>query len=184
MRSTARKRFWQARARGQLSGYASYGEGTKATLKIGLKAGLDYGEWREGDRIPDASASSVVYFRRARQIGAGEVGLTAVKAEGRYRGQREPSVGVDLIWIPSKREPTRAAFFKNVRRLAQEVAADLAQREVIVEWDAPGRRGRVDTATPTKAPLATDAKRFCRWVREHSPSARRDPRDACYTSKK
>jgi hypothetical protein len=165
--NAARKRFWQARARGQLSGYASYGEGTKATLRIGLKAGLNHGDWREGDRISDASASSVVYFRRAKQIGADEVGLTAIKAEGRYRG-----------------EPTRAAFFRNVRQLAQQGAADLAQREVIVEWDAPRRRGRVDTATPTKAPPATDAKRFCKWVRQHSPSARRDPRDACYTKGK
>jgi len=178
MHST-RQAYWR-RQGSLLSGYGSYGTGTKVTLSIGRKAGIDYGPWREGQEIPVRSVTAAVVDARAAQVGVGDVGLTRIDAHGRYKGKPEPSAKVELIWIKSKKESTPQRFFANVRRLAQEVAGALAQREVIVSWDAPGRRGRVDTATPTRAPSALRRAEFCAWVSRHSRKARLDRSDDCY----
>jgi len=172
------KNFWRKRSLG-LSGVGTYGLGTKASLLIGRKTGLNYSGWREGETINPVALVSAVANRRAKQVGLDGANLSAVDQRGRYQGEPEPSVRVDMIWIPSKREPSRAAFYKNIRMLAQQVAGDLAQREVIVEWDSPDRRGRVDTASPSKAPAPTSDK-FCTWVRKHSRRAQRDKADGCY----
>lgn len=170
------------RARKQVEGYATYGSGTKATLNIGRKTGLDYAGWKEGEPIEKASILAVVTRRRAKQIGAEEVGYSVTITEGKYRGSAERSVKVDIIHDASTGE-TRKQFERNVKQLAQGVAGDLAQREVIVEWQAPGKRGRVDTASPPKAPSPKD-KRFCAWVRENSRSAQENPKDACYKKRR
>jgi len=162
-----------------LSGYSSYGEGTKATLSIGRKAGLKYGGWKEGEKIKPGSVFRAVFERRADQIGETNVGLTGVRAEGLYKGSREPSMKIDIIWTGEKPEKRRGTFFKNVEQLAQQVAGDLGQREVYIEWSAPGRRGRVDTASPTKAPSRFD-KDFCKWVRRFSKRARTEKSDGCF----
>lgn len=175
-----RRRFWLSGS--QIGGYATYGAGTKATLKIGRKTGLAYNGWREGQTISMDAAVSVVNRRRAGQVGQRQVGLTATRTEGRYKGGKEPSLNLEIAFVPSAKEKTKTAFFRNVKKLAQGIASDLAQREVIVAWDAPGRRGKIDTATPSKAPSALD-KKFCSWVRKFSSSARRDPSDDCFDKK-
>lgn len=172
------KDFWRKRALG-LSGVGTYGIGTKASLYIGRKTGLRYSGWKEGETINPTSLLIAVARRREDQVGETNVNFSSVKMDGRYQGSPEKSARVDLIWIPSKREPTARKFFSNITKLAQQIAGDLAQREVIVEWDAPNRRGRVDTASPTKAPPPTSAK-FCTWVRKHSRRAQRDKNDGCY----
>jgi len=176
----ARRRYWRSQV---LGGYGSFGPGTKATLKIGRKAGLTYSGWREGDAISKASVGASVAARRGKQVE--KYGYNITDTAGSYKGQKEPSASVELAWIPgdNKNENTRAAFFRNVKRLAQEVAHDLAQREVLVEWDAPGRRGRVDSASPVKAPSPTNRPDFCDWVREHSRSAKKNRSDDCHESK-
>lgn len=176
-----RREFWRRRARGGsgLEGYATAGSTAKATLYIGRKAGLSYGGWREGEKIPISGIVTSIVGRRAEQIGPAATGLTYVTASGVYRGQREQSARVELQWEKSKREPSVAAFSRNVKKLAQHVAGDLAQREVIVEWNTSRKRGHTDIATPTKAPSKRD-KRFCAWVRRFSHSARTRPRDPCW----
>lgn len=177
--NSATRRYWMSQSQfgspagRQLSGYSSFGTGTKATLKIGRKAGLDYAGWRTGQAISEGQVLAVVVKRRADQIGSDAVGMSATSTKGRYKGKREPSVNIEIAWTQTPRkETTRGAFFRNMKALAQGVASDLAQREVIVEWDAPGRRGRIDTATPKAAPATANNKRFCAWVRENSQPAR------------
>lgn len=172
------KQFWRKRGAG-LSGVGTYGLSTKASLYIGRKTGLRYGGWKEGESISPVALMAAVGRRRGNQVGIPGVNLSAVDMKGRYKGAPEKSVRVDMIWIPSKKEPTRKDFYRNVTKLAQQVAGDLAQREVIVEWRSPDRRGRVDTASPTKAPSPTSAK-FCKWVRQHSRRAQQDKNDDCY----
>ena len=180
--TTQQRKYWQRRARfgaSVLGGYGSYGTGTKATLKIGRRAGLNYAGWREGSIVPMRVVLATVLERRARQIGGNDAGYAVTETKGRYGGKSEPSVNVELVWTGAKKEPSRATFFRNVARLAQDIASDLAQREVIVEWNAPGRHGRVDTATPSKAPSALSPA-FCAWVRRHSSEAKRDRDDPCF----
>jgi hypothetical protein len=185
--NAATKKFWQWQQIGYgtgfgrpLEGYAAARKQTpKATLVIGRIAGLDYGEWREGDKIPSRSVEGTVVGRRAEQVGVAHTGLTRIDARGVYQGGSEPSARVTLVWVKSSAEKTPQEFFRNMPKLAQRVASDLAQREVLIEWDAPMRRGRVDRASPLAAPSPA-SKKFCSWVREHSRSARQDPRDACY----
>ena len=161
-----------------IDGYGRYGATYAVVLYIGRKAGLTYGGWREGQAIPDSRAVQVVSRRREQQIGSFDATIT--HAEGYYRGKPEESIQVRIIFVPSPRERTFQAFSRNIRQLAQRVAADLAQREVLIDWQVPGKAIRTDTASPLRAPAATDEKKFCAWVRKHSESARKDPDDSCY----
>ena len=170
------------RARMHVEGYATYGPQTKATLNIGRTTGLDYAGWREGEPVAKEDILAAVTRRRAKQIGPANVGFSVTMTEGKYKGSAERSVKVDIIYDKFAGE-TRKQFERNVKQLAQGVAADLAQREVIVEWQAPGKRGRVDTPSPPKAPSPKD-KRFCAWVRENSRTARENPRDACFKKRR
>lgn len=173
------KTYWRKRGLG-LTGVGTYGIGTKASLYIGRTTGLRYSGWREGESISPVALLGAVGRRRANQVGIVGTNLSAVDMKGRYKGAPEKSVRVDMIWVPTKREPTAKDFFSHISALAQQVAGDLAQREVIVEWDAPGRRGKVDTASPTKSPSPTNKKKFCAWVRRHSRRAQKDKNDDCY----
>lgn len=178
------KAFWHRRSLG-LRGYTIFGVGTKATLSIGQTTGLRYAGWREGEKIDPTALIAAVMRRRGQQVGVQNVNLSAIEMEGRYKGQPEDSMQVGLIFIPSKKEKSRAAFYRNIKTLAQRIAGDLAQREVIIEWNSPDRRGRTDSASPMRAPPPSDRadSKFCKWVREHSRRAQRDPSDACHVPK-
>lgn len=178
-RTSSRRRYAQ-----HLAGYDTLGTGTKAVLSIGRIAGLSLRGWHEGQRIPVRTIVAAVVGRRAEQIGASGVGLTYVGVGGRYKGQSEPSTKVELIWTGEARERSLALFYKNIRKLAERVAFDLAQREIYVEWTGPRRHGRVDRATPVGAPSSGREDAFCTWVRRFSRSARMNPRDACFVERK
>lgn len=168
-----------------LGGYGTYGPVTKATLIVGRKAGLRYGGWREGEKIPPAAVVGVISALRARQIGPRAVGLTTVAAGGKYKGRPERTTKVELIWtgedlvsVKKRRQESRRDFYRNVRTLAQDAAGSLGQREIIIEWNAPGRRDVTDSASPTGAPSPL-SKKFCSWVRRFS-RASKNPGDPCY----
>jgi hypothetical protein len=184
--NAAKRRGWRRYA-AHLGGYDVLGPTTKATLGIGRKTGLRYGGWREGETVPTRAAVAAVVGRRAEQIGPAAVGLTHLAPGGYYKGQSEPSTRVELIWTGEAREPTRKAFYRNVKKLAQDVASDLAQREVYIEVYVPGRRGfviRTDRATPRAAPPAGEEARFCAWVRRFSRNAKTDPDDPCFARRR
>jgi hypothetical protein len=167
-----------------LGGYGSYGHGVKASLYIGRTAGISSRRFREGTQIPTERVLASVVGRRATQVGSANVGLSSFDVKGIYKGAREPSMRIDLVYTGD--EPTPAAFFRNSRRLAQQVAGDLAQREVIVEQHSPRRKGHgtIRTASPVGAPSPLRQDAFCRWVRTVSESARTNPSDACYPKRK
>lgn len=167
-----------------IGGYGIYTRAgkTKAVLSIGRLAGLDLGRFREGQRITPLSALRAVMRRRMEQVDPRAAASTTMLATGFYGGRREPASKIEIVWTPDQ-ERTSRQFVRNVKRLAQEVAGDLAQREILVEWDAPRLRGRAETASPRMAPSPTSAK-FCAWVRRHSRSARLNPRDRCYVKQK
>lgn len=168
------------RALGDVGGYAAYTRTgkVKAILSIGRVAGLSLGKYKEGQRIPARTVLETVIARRMKQIDPKAVAATTFDVTGHYIGQKEPSMRIELVWTPNQ-EKTATAFYRSIKSLAQDVATKLAQREVLVEWDAPKRRGRVETATPTQAPAATSAA-FCPWVRKHSASARTNRNDPCF----
>ena len=177
------KQLGYVRALGRMAGYDTYGPTTKATLYIGRTAGLNLSGFREGQAIPRKRLEDAITKARVAQVGVGVYGATITATEGRYRGAREKSVKVELVFVPFEREKNTAAFQRNMKALAQDVAGALAQREIIIEWTAPGKLGgRTDTATPKAAPPATSPA-FCSWVRKHSAAARR-PGDPCYARSK
>jgi hypothetical protein len=178
------KQLGYVRALGRVAGYDTYGPTTKATLFVGRTAGLNLSGLREGQKISTDAVERAIAKARVGQVGVGVYGATITATEGRYRGQKERSVKVELVFVPFAREKTPAAFARNVKALAQDVATDLAQREIVIEWTAPGKLGgRTDTATPKAAPPATRGEAFCAWVRKHSNAARR-PSDPCYARAK
>ena len=150
-----------------LRGYGKYGPGVTAVLYIGRKTGLNLGRWREGATLPDAVVDRIVFRARERQVGPLLVGGNLTRLSGWYKGQPERTVKFEVAFEPTSRERTPRAFIKNVQTFAQAIAKSLAQREVIVKWDGPGRRGLVETASPTGAPSPTSPK-FAAWVKAHS----------------
>jgi hypothetical protein len=163
-----------------IEGYGTLGDTYAVTLYIGRTAGITYGEWKEGETISGAEAVAAVMRRRAQQVGD-RVSATVIDARGYYKkGTHEDAIQVRVIFVRSDRERSAAAFTRNIRQLAQAVAGDLAQREVYVDWQIPGRAVRTVSASPKPAPAPTNEKAFCAWVRKHSDSARTDPDDACY----
>jgi hypothetical protein len=165
-----------------LAGYGTYPAACAATLVVGQTAGLDTRGRTTGDPIPLEDAVGAVMRRRRGQVGREHAGANVVAATGFYGGEPEGAIRVCLDWFPTPRERTRRVFDRNVRRLAQGVADELSQREVLVEWRARGRFARTDGASPPGAPSPTDRERFCAWVRRHSRRARTDPTDPCYRS--
>ena len=145
----------------------------KAILSIGLRRGFGA---QENKLIDPEAASEAVFDLRKKQVGFQTAG-TIFPTTGYYKGTREPSMRVDIAFIPDKRERSPAQFVKNDP--AQGIASALDQREVLVEWEGPGRSGRIESATPEGAPPPTSPK-FCAWVRGRSASAQSDPKDACY----
>lgn len=167
-----------------IAGYGIYTKTrkTKVILSIGRRAGLDFGRIREGQAITSTAALRAVMRRRMEQIDPGAAASTTVLGTGYYRGRREPTSKVEIVWTPDQ-ERTSKQFIKNIKRLAQEVAGDLAQREINVEWDAPGRRGRAEAASPVGAP-SPQSPRFCAWVQRHSRSARTNSADPCFVMRR
>lgn len=157
-------------------GYGMYTSAkAKAILSIGLRRGFGA---QENKLIDPEAASEAVFDLRKKQVGFQTAG-TIFPTTGYYKGTREPSMRVDIAFIPDKRERSPAQFVKNVKSLAQGIASALDQREVLVEWEGPGRSSRIESATPEGAPPPTSPK-FCAWVRGRSASAQSDPKDACY----
>ena len=160
----------------RLHGYADYGPTKMVTFVVGRKPGLD-GPWAPGSVIPIEQVIGAVVKRRAAQIGVHNVELTSYKVAGYYTGAGEPSTKVEIYDTGLTLEQGR--FDANMRDLGQQLAADLAQREVLMIRHN-GRRTVTSTATPTGAPPATRADAFCAWVRKRSTVARTDPKDSCY----
>ena len=157
----------------------------KAVLFVGRRAGFSNRNYNEGRRISEGTAGYAIAHRRQQQIGPKHVGVTVLPGIGYYQGKDEPTTRVEIAWIPNKREGGVPAFRRNVRKLAQAVATDLAQREIIIEWEGAGVRDHVESASPSKAPKPGDEDSpFCRWVRERSRAARQDPTDGCYIKRK
>ncbi len=175
MNTKKAKLFGRALA-GTIQGYGQYGRTTKATLFIGREAGLEHGPVPEGKVIPKNTVIGAVMGLRTMQIGP-SAGGTITATEGYYKGSREPALKVDLFFDGS--DGSIKAFERNVKKLAEEAASALAQREIIIEWAIPGKHAVTASATPKGAPSPTTAA-FCPWIREHSKSARTNPRDVCY----
>lgn len=148
---------------------------TKAILSLGLKRGFGP---KEGKLIPARTASDAIFRGRGDQVGHATVAGTIFPTIGYYKGTREPSMQVQIAYLPGQ-ERSAAGFMRNIRQLAERLAKRFDQREVLIEWEAPGKRGTVESATPTGAPSPTDPK-FCAWVRTRSRNARTDSKDGCY----
>jgi len=150
---------------------------TKATLYIGARTGLNIGPVPEGKVIPKSKILKTVIGLRAGQIGPA-AGATTTVASGRYKGKPEPTYKIEFF-----PDESLATFKKNVRRLAEQTARDLGQREVYVELIENGKKTTTYSATPLGAPSPLKRAAFCSWVRKHSASAKR-PGDECYRKDK
>lgn len=181
-RDNERRKGLGAALRGIFHGYGSYGATHKAILTIGRRVGLSSGKRKEGSTLAPSDVLNQVVKLRVDQIGP-KAGITVSQADGRYDGKAERSVRVEVV--DTGDDGTPAGFRRNVRRLAERVAGDLQQREVIVEITKPKtgarRSKRTDdrpatietfTASPPGAPSPTDRDRFCAWVRKNSDEAR------------
>jgi hypothetical protein len=179
---------------GNVDGVGSYGPTEKATLYVGLKTGIDQANTPTGAPVHADSVEDAVFALRTRQVGVKDASQTTTIAQGKYRGSSEPSLKIDLVHTFPDRETSREAFETNVRTLAEELAGEFAQREILIEWTKPvdvkeKSRGKnktktvtrieTETASPTGAPAPTEEK-FCEWVRSRSANARTNPKDACY----
>lgn len=163
---------------GPLEGYDVYGATTRASLLIGRKTGLETGPVPEGKTIPKTTVVDAVMGYRATQVGR-DAASTVVDSTGYYKGDREPSMRVDLAFVPNERERSFSAFQRNIKKLAQVTASALGQREILIEWVQNGRTMTTATATPLEAPSPLD-KTWCSWVRANSKSARTNKADPCY----
>jgi len=156
-------------------GYGTFGQTKKATLFVGREVGLSTGPKPEGTILTENQVVGKVMGLRVEQAGPA-AGATIVSAKGVYKGKHEPSVKIELVDTGIDRGPN--GFQRNVKQLAENVAKELGQREVIIEWQ-DGKKTTTATASPAGAPSPTSPK-FCDWVRRNSESARSNPQDACY----
>ncbi len=162
-----------------MAGYATYGATNKATLYIGRKAGLRNKYVPDGGLLSKELVINVVGAARSAQVGHSEASSTITVAEGRYQGQREPSIKVEIAYTGAPRDKTIEGFQENIQKLAQRVAAKLGQREILIEM-LTDHRTETSTASPPRAPAPTDRAEFCAWVRRHSDAAKTNSSDACY----
>jgi hypothetical protein len=154
---------------------------TKGALIIGRRVGLATSAYREGSLLPWDAVVGAVIAARAKHIGGeANVGLSAWAVDGRYKGGKEPTIKVEIVYTGDER---RAEVFRsNMGKMAQDVARALGQREVITEWTVPGRPVRAGSASPTGAPPPYGPG-WCDWVRRHSVMAQTDERDSCHITR-
>jgi len=119
-----------------------------ATLVIGRTAGPGTRRRTTGDFIPFARAVKAIMIRRRAQVGDEAADASVIASMGYYGGRPGQTTRICINWVRTRKEATQRAFDRDIRRLAQQVAGDLSQREVLVEWRAPGRRSRVDRVRP------------------------------------
>jgi hypothetical protein len=180
---------------GDLHGAAAYGPTIKARFIIGLTAGITYGTIEEGEKLKWTDAATALVRLRRRYIRL--PGATITKTIGFYLGDQEKSLVAEVIFMYDKLvkdggEESEAQFVESMKRIAQDLAAAIAQREVIIEWygGTLGQAGTTDTYSPTGAPPKHDASfsdhskaLYARWVRQHSKRARTKKSDDCHISK-
>lgn len=166
-----------------VSGYAVYGATTKATLYVGLRQGLEAGPTTEGKLIPRNTAMGAIAGRRIAQVGYSAASSTTSMAEGVYQGKPEPTLKVEIAFTREPDETTLPKFRKNIQALAENVAKDLGQREVLIEWMVGGKKTETATASPKGAPAPT-SDAFCGWIRKNSSEARTLKTDRCYEAPK
>lgn len=162
-----------------MSGYATYGATTKATLYIGRKAGLRNKFVDEGKILPKQTVLRIVGNLRTAQVGFDQASSTILVAEGRYKGQREPAIIVEIAYTGAPEDGSKKGFKHNIRSLAELAAEKLGQREILIELLTNNRTETV-TASPVKAPSPSDHDKFCAWVRRHSYNAAHNKGDPCY----
>jgi hypothetical protein len=132
-----------------------------ATLVIGRTAGPGTRGRTTGDFIPFARAVEAIMIRRRTHVGDEAADASVIASMGYYDGRPGQTTRVCINWVRTRKEATQRAFDRNIRRLAQQVAGDLSQREVLVEWRAPGRRIQVDRVKPS---TPTKPKRGASWI--------------------
>ena len=131
-----------------LEGYFVCPDARSATLVIGQTAGFGTRGRTTGVLSLFAKAFEAIMIRRRAQVGDEAAEASVIASTGCHGGRPGQTIRVCINWVRTPKEATQRAFDRNIRRLAQQVAGDLSQREVLVEWRAPGLRSRVDRVRP------------------------------------
>jgi hypothetical protein len=140
---------------GRLGDVASYGPTRAATLLVGLKKG-QAPQNRRGAcaRLPGQLTTSRVdklfLAERRKQVGAANVGATRQDARGWYQGAPEKSAAYEVIFIPNDVEPDWRAFTRNMKKLAEKMAKNLCQDEVILVTDNAGKKATYAASCPRR----------------------------------
>lgn len=163
----------------QLVGITSKTAVQEAALSIGLDFGTlraligeVHGDVEIGQSIsPRERAAGVIdrdnvvdAVRRARaiQVGPREAGATvSAVASGIYEGGEEPSVVVSIIYRQTAREEVFSDFERNIQLLAEKLASDFAQKEILVRW----ADGTLQSASPVGLP--EPGPDLDAWLGEH-----------------
>lgn len=78
--------------------------------------------------------------KRIRRSQAGVAGWTVSSASGGFEDNpEEPVTEIRLLWFQSSDEPDFLAFETNVLHMAEQLALDFAQKEILVALHAAGR---------------------------------------------
>ncbi len=115
-----------------------YGPNRVATFYVGLHPGKK--SRRRADcadapsSIPVDVADQAFLSLRAEQVGS-HVGATRLRAEGWYEAEPEPSLVYQIVYVPSEYEHSPRSFVRNMESLAERLAAELCQDEIIVVYD-------------------------------------------------
>ena len=96
-----------------LKGYGRYGPDVSVTLFIGRKAGLNLGEWREGQKLTEAAVDAAIFRKRAAQVGKRGVGGNVTSTGGWYQGEPEKSARFAVFYAPNPKAPNVRAFVRN-----------------------------------------------------------------------
>lgn len=139
-----------ARAYHYVSGAWAVAEDPRGKATLAMKLVRQDGP-RKGTRIMARQAADRVLVGRGDQVGMRRAQLSVFPQKGLAEGTRQPELRIEIAWLRHQ-ERSSERFMKNVRNLARRLAKKSDQVEVMVEWDLPRKRGRVEAVTLARAP--------------------------------
>lgn len=116
------------------------GKQTHSVADVIGNAVHDAHEPQPSERFVFSEEALLDVVKRVRRKQAGVAGWTVSSASGGFEDNpEEPVTELRLLWFQSPDEPDFLAFETNVLELAEQLALDFAQKEILVALHAAGR---------------------------------------------